>query len=55
MRHCVNKELNHNISDILKGNMHHKYDISLKVAFYIIDLAAEIFGRWKTEPDEKEK
>ena len=26
-----------------KGNMHHKYDISLKDAFYIIDLAAEIF------------
>ena len=37
--------------------MHHKYDISLKDAFYIIDLAAGIFssGRWKTEPDEKEK
>ena len=27
----------------LKGNMHHIYDISLKYAFYIIDLAAGIF------------
>ena len=27
----------------IKGNMHHKYDVSSKVAFYIIDLAAEIF------------
>ena len=54
--------------------MHHKYDIGLKDAFYIIDLAAGSlfiliiltfpsyqaqftisFGRWKTEPDEKEK
>ena len=69
---------------MLKGNMHHKYDVSSKVAFYTIDLAAGIFllknlickqrgtfclltfpshqpqftissGRWKTEPDEKEK
>ena len=28
---------------ILKENMHHKYDISFKNAFYIIDLAAGIF------------
>ena len=28
---------------MLKGNMHHKYDVSLKVAFYTIDLAAGIF------------
>ena len=27
----------------LKGNMHHKYDISLKDAFFIIYLTAEIF------------
>ena len=26
-----------------KGNMHQKYDISLKDAFYIIDLLAEFF------------
>ena len=63
--------------------MHHKYDISLKDAFYIIDFAVGIFlekfesqenrhicaltfpshqpqftissGRWKNEPDGKEK
>ena len=28
---------------MLKGNMHHKYDVSSKVAFYTIDLAAGIF------------
>ena len=27
----------------IKGNMHHKYDVSLKDAFYIIDLATGIF------------
>ena len=27
----------------IKGNMHHKYGVSSKDAFYIIDLAAEIF------------
>ena len=27
----------------IKGNMHHKYDVSLKDAFHIIDLAAGIF------------
>ena len=34
---------------IFKGNMHHKYDISLKDAFYIIDLAAGIFFFFKFE------
>ena len=28
--------------DDLKGNMHHKHDVSSKDAFYIIDLAADI-------------
>ena len=28
---------------MIKGNMHHKYDVSLEDAFYIIDLAAGIF------------
>ena len=28
---------------MFKGNMHHKYDIGLKDAFNIIDLAAGIF------------
>ena len=27
----------------IKGNMHHKYDVSSKYAFHIIDLAARIF------------
>ena len=27
----------------VKGNMHHKYDVSSKDAFYIIDLAAKIY------------
>ena len=31
------------VGKTLKGNMHHKYDVGLKDAFYIIDLAAEIY------------
>ena len=31
------------LSHTLKGNMHHKHDVSLKDAFYIIDLAAGFF------------
>ena len=36
----INIDINH---IVIKGNMNHEYDVSSKDAFYIRDLAAEIF------------
>ena len=30
----------------IKGHMHHKYDVSSKDSFYLIDMAARIFNKY---------